>query len=30
MKAIAVDDKKIPLDALVEAIEEADPTIDLT
>ena len=30
MKAIAVDDKKIPLEALVEAIEGASPDIDLT
>lgn len=30
MKAIAVDDKKMPLEALVEAIEEAEPGINLT
>lgn len=30
MRAIAVDDKKMPLEALVEAIEEAAPEIELT
>ena len=30
MKAIAVDDKKIPLEALIEAVQEAAPDIELT
>ncbi|MBR1830478.1 MAG: response regulator [Atopobiaceae bacterium] len=30
MRAIAVDDKKMPLEALVEAIQEAEPGIELT
>lgn len=30
MKALAIDDKKLPLEALVEAIEEAEPGIELT
>jgi len=30
MRALAVDDKKMPLEALVEAIEEAAPGIELT
>lgn len=29
MRALAIDDKKLPLEALVEAVEEAEPTIEL-
>ena len=30
MRAIAVDDRKLPLEALIEAIQEAAPDIELT